>query len=211
MLLPSLVAALALAGSAAGASPTSLPDTPAPAGPAGAAAARPRLEWTVPAAHAGGVLLGMRLAVNVAWPSAYDPTRLDEAREQLRLAFTRPPEFRRDRALIESDGDPWWINGIGHAAFGSEIYGRTRQCGGGPVAALLLTTATSVAWEYGLEAPHKRPSAVDLVWTPLAGALVGEGRFRLHRWLRARNASPWLLFAVDPFGEGERRLLRARC
>jgi hypothetical protein len=52
---------------------------------------------------------------------------------------------------------------------------------------------------------------LDLVWTPVVGGLLGEGRFRLHRWLASRRASPWLLFAVDPFGEGERRLLRTRC
>jgi hypothetical protein len=43
------------------------------------------------------------------------------------------------------------------------------------------------------------------------GGLLGEGRFRLHRWLSARRASPWLLFAVDPLGESERRFLRTRC
>lgn len=200
------VAAALLVAAPAGA-PAAVPPAPGE----GAAAATPAASWAVPAAHAGGVLLGMRLAVSAAWPEGYDPTRFRSEREHLRLAFTRPPEFRRDRALLESDGDPWWHNAFAHAAFGSEIYGRTRQCGGGPVAGLLAAAATSIAWEYGLEAPHKRPSAVDLVWTPLVGALVGEGRFRLHRWLRARGGSPWLLLAVDPLGEGERRLLRTRC
>ena len=190
-LLPTLAAALLAAAAA----------DPAPA-PA---------DWRVPAAHAGGFLLGMRLTVSLAWPSAYDPTRLDDQRDQLRLAFTRPPEFHADRPLLESDGDPAWLNGFGHALFGSEIYGRTRQCGGGPAAAFLATAAASAVWEYGLEAPYKRPSAVDLVWTPLAGALLGEGRFRLHRWLRSRDAAGWLLFVVDPLGEGERRLLGTKC
>lgn len=192
--------------------------TPAPLGPElGAADASTggreseAAVWTVPAAHAGGFLLGMRLTVSLAWPSAYDPTRWREERDQLRLAFTRPPEFDPHRPLLEADGDPWWLNGFGHAYFGSEIYGRTRQCGWGPLAAVLATTATSVAWEYGLEAPYKRPSAVDLVWTPLAGALLGEGRFRLHRWLRTRNAATWLLFVTDPLGESERRILGTRC
>ncbi|HSM93537.1 MAG TPA: DUF3943 domain-containing protein [Anaeromyxobacteraceae bacterium] len=191
---------------------TAAPESPPAAAPTAAEAAPqggPR--WTVPAAHAGGFLLGMRLTVSVAWPSAYDPTRWREERDQLRLAFTRPPELDPHRRLLESDGDPWWLNGFGHAYFGAEIYGRTRQCGWGPLAAVLATAATSVAWEYGLEAPYKRPSAVDLVWTPLAGALLGEGRYRLHRWLARRGASPWLLIVVDPLGEGERRLLHTGC
>jgi hypothetical protein len=161
--------------------------------------------------HAGGVLLGMRLSAGLIWPKAYDPTRIEEERGQLRLAYTRPPELRSDRSLLESDGDPAWLNTIGHGLFGSEIYGRTRQCGHGPLAAFLATTAASVVWEYGLEAPHKRPSAIDLVWTPLVGGVLGEGRFRFHRWLKARGSAPWLLFLVDPLGEGERRIARSRC
>lgn len=173
--------------------------------------APPAPAWRVPAAHAGGLLVGMRVAVGVLWPEAYDPTRFRLESEQLRLAYTRPPELLADRNLLESDGDPWWLNGFGHGLFGSEIYGRTRQCGHAPLAAFLAAAAVSVAWEYGLEAPHKRPSAIDLVWTPVAGGLLGEGRFRLHRWLKARGSAAWLLFAVDPLGESERRLLGAGC
>jgi hypothetical protein len=190
--------ALALLLVAAGGAPPD-PASPEPPG------------WSVPAAHAGGVLLGMRLAVGVAWPDAYDPTRLEREKAQLRLAYTRPPELRSGRSLLESDGDPWWLTGFGHGIVGSEIYGRTRQCGRGPLAALLATAAVSVVWEYGLEAPHKRPSAIDLVWTPLVGGLLGEGRFRLHRWLEARGSATWLLFAVDPLGESERRFAGSRC
>jgi hypothetical protein len=170
-----------------------------------------RTSWAVPAAHAGGFLLGMRISVGVLWPEAYDPTRLAAEGRQLRLAYTRPPELRSGGSLLESDGDPAWVNAIGHGVFGAEIYGRTRSCGHGAVAALLTTVAASTAWEYALEAPHKRPSAIDLAWTPLVGGLLGEGRFRLHRWLSARRSAPWLLFAVDPLGEAERRALRTRC
>jgi Domain of unknown function (DUF3943) len=166
--------------------------------------------WRVPAAHAAGVLLGMRLAVSVAWPDAYDPTRLGSEGTQLRLAYTRPPELRGGNPLT-SDGDPVWLNGIAHALFGSEVYGRTRQCGHGPLAGLLAAASASVAWEYGLEAPYKRPSAIDLVWTPFVGALVGEGRFRLWRWLETRGAGWGWRVAVDPLGEFERGVLRTRC
>ncbi len=167
--------------------------------------------WRVPVAHAAGVLAGMRIAVGLAWPSSYDPSRFADEGRQLRLAYTQPPEFQRGRGLLASDGDPTWINAVAHGLFGSEVYARTRQCGHGALAAFLTTAAASVVWEYGLEAPYKRPSAIDLVWTPLVGGAIGEGRFRLHRWLRARNSSPWLLFVVDPFGEAERRVLGTGC
>src|SRR5512138_950497 len=180
------------------------PEAAAPSAPS-------RPSWTVPAAHAGGILLGMRISVGVLWPETYDPTRFRAEAEQLRLAYGRPPELRSGRSLLESDGDPWWLNGFGHGLFGSEVYGRTRQCGHGPAAAFLAAAALSVAWEYGLEAPPKRPSAIDLVWTPVFGGLLGEGRYRLHRWLKARGSAGWLLFAVDPLGEGERRVVGTRC
>jgi len=100
-----------------------------------------------------------------------------------------------------------------HGAFGSEVYLRSRQCGHGALAALAGTAVVSTLWEYAVEAPYKRPSAIDLVWTPLAGGLVlGEGRFRLYQWLAAggsiRRALRW---AVDPLGEFERGALRTRC
>jgi len=157
------------------------------------------------------VLAGMRISASLLWPEAYDPTRFRAEGAQLRLAFTRPPELRAGRALLESDGDPWWLNGIGHGLFGSEIYGRARQCGRGPLAAFVTTAAVAALWEYGVEAPYKRPSAVDLVWTPLIGGALGEGRYRLHRWLASRGSARWLLFALDPLGESERRGLGTGC
>lgn len=172
--------------------------------------APPEPSWRVPVAHAGGILLGMRATASLAWPDAYDPTRFGSEAKQLRLAYTRPPELHRGN-LLTSDGDPAWINGVGHALFGAEVYGRARQCGHGALAGVVAATSASVAWEYALEAPYKRPSAVDLVWTPVVGAIVGEGRFQLRRWLEARGAAGWWLVAVDPLGEFERRVLRTSC
>lgn len=73
-----------------------------------------------------------------------------------------------------------------------------------PASALLL----AVALLAGGEPP---PAADKRGATPVVGGLLGEGRFRLHRWLSVRGASPWLLFALDPLGESERRFLRTRC
>ena len=98
----------------------------------------------------------------LAWPEAYDPLPLSHSGHQFRQAYNQGPEFRRDRWLLESDGDPWAINVIGHGLFGAEVYGRVRQCGGGPWQALAFAAGTSVVWEYGIESWSKRPSAVDL-------------------------------------------------
>jgi hypothetical protein len=202
-----VVAAAALPAET-GALPTAAPAIVTSAPPADEA------HYAVPLAHAAGVLVGMRLGVSLLWPEAYDPFPLERSAERYRLAFTTAPDFRRDRRLLESDGDPWSINVIGHGLFGAEIYGRVRQCGGSFAAALAFTAGTSALWEYGLEATSKQPSAIDLVLTPALGAALGEGRVRLQRWLRGRPHGALrraLEIVIDPLGEGERGILGSKC
>jgi hypothetical protein len=156
----------------------------------------------------------MRVGLSLIWPGPYDPLPLSRSTAQFARAYGEPPELRRDRALLESDGDPWPINVVGHGLFGGEAYGRVRQCGGGPLAASLFTAGASAFWEYGLEAFHKRPSAVDLVLTPALGAALGESRFRLQRWLRTRPRTALrraVEVLIDPLGEAERAWLGTRC
>jgi len=211
-----LIAALALGGwlgatagdpgSAATPSPTTIV-APVPA---------PDLtpSWTVPILHSAGLLAGMRLGLSVIWPAAYDPLPLGRSARQFSSAYRQPPEFQGNRVLFESDGDPWAINIVGHGLFGAEVYGRVRQCGGGPWQALAFAAGTSAVWEYGVESFNKRPSGIDLVATPLIGAALGEARYRAQRWLRHRPRSFWRRvgeIVIDPLGETERGLLRTRC
>lgn len=170
--------------------------------------------WTVPVAHTLGLLAGMRLTLSVAWPDAYDPFPLSRSAHQFRQAYNQGPDFRRDRPLLESDGDPWTINIIGHGLFGAEIYGRVRRCGGGVLSSLAFTAGTSVVWEYGIESWSKRPSGIDLVATPVIGMALGEARYQAQRWLRGRPRGFWRRLGeivIDPLGEGERGILKTRC
>ncbi|MDC0712794.1 DUF3943 domain-containing protein [Stigmatella sp. ncwal1] len=172
--------------------------------------------WLVPAAHAAGLMAAMRTSLSLLWPRDFDPSRFRENFRQLRLSYSRPPLFDADQRALEWDGDRWLINTVGHGLFGAEVYARSRQCGHGPGPSLLATTLASTAWEYGVEAFHKQPSAQDLLWTPLVGALLGEGRFQLHRRVRDGGLTPGptrtlLLFLLDPLGEAERRALGTRC
>jgi hypothetical protein len=174
----------------------------------------PETSWTVPIVHAAGLLAGMRLVLSVAWPDAYDPFPLSRSSRQFGRAYTEGPEFRRDRALLESDGDPWTINVIGHGLFGAELYGRVRQCGGRPWQAFAFAAGTSALWEYGIESFNKRPSAIDLVSTPIIGTVLGEGRVQLQRVLRRRPRGFWRALGelvVDPLGSTERLALHTRC
>lgn len=170
--------------------------------------------WSVPLVHTAGLLVGMRLALSIAWPAAYDPLPFDRSGRQFARAYQQAPDFRRGRFILESDGDPWAINVIGHGLFGSEVYGRVRQCGSGALAALAFTAAASAVWEFGVESFNKQPSAIDLVSTPLIGAVLGEARFALQRWLRGRPRSAWRRLGeilIDPLGEAERGVVGTRC
>lgn len=173
-----------------------------------------RTRWGVPLTHTAGLFIGMRVGLSVLWPRAYDPSRLDASAQHLASAYTRPPHFRRGAPLLESDGDPWLLNTVGHGLFGAEVYGRFRQCGHSPGAAFLAATTASAAWEYGPEALHQRPSAIDLLWTPVAGALLGELRHTALRALAGARPGPVravLRAVVDPLGTLERDLLGACC
>lgn len=207
----------AVAGPQPAAPGTVAPGTPAPPGPPVQASTltEPWPEqavYGVPLAHTGAVLVGMRVSLSLIWTDAYNPFPLSRSLAQLQRAYTEPPELRRDRNLLESDGDPWPINVLGHGLFGAEVYGRFRRCGSGIVASAGFAAATSAFWELGPEALHKRPSAVDLVVTPVLGAALGEARYQLQRWLRGRPGG-WraLGVVVDPLGSAERAWLGTRC
>lgn len=178
----------------------------------GAAAQTPErpheTSWLVPTLHGAGLLLGQRAAAMLIWQHAFSLEDGDRNLEHLRVAYTQPPVFDPDRRLFEWDGDRWEINFFGHGLMGSELYLRARQCGHGFAASLAFTAVSSAVWEYGVEVWNSRPSANDLVWTPLGGALIGELRF--VTWEMAgslpRAARGIVRAVVDPFGELERAL-----
>lgn len=162
--------------------------------------------WLVPALHGVGLLTAQRAGAMLLWQHAFSLEDGDRNLRSLRMAYTEPPKFDASRRFFEWDGDRWQINLVGHGLMGSELYLRARQCGHGALPSIAFTAAASALWEYGVEVYNARPSANDLVWTPLGGALIGELRFvtwgaagRLPRgWRTVVRA------IVDPFGELER-------
>lgn len=189
---------LALGAAASGASPTradEAADTPP--------------NWAVPSVHTTALFVTLRLGEAYLYPSPFAETDLSVIGRHYREAYTRPPVFDSDAPAFEWDGDPWPINVIGHGLLGSELYFRPRRCGFTPLAALAYAAGATVVWEYAFEASGVRPSALDLVYTPLAGLLLGEARYWGYR--AADSAADPTLRAVlrtvfDPFGEMERTL-----
>jgi hypothetical protein len=167
-----------------------------------------RTSWLVPTLHGVGLLAAQRVGAMLLWRRAFSLEDGDRNLRYLRMAYTQAPTFDPSRRWFEWDGDQWSINFVGHGLMGSELYLRARQCGHDPLPALAFTAAASVVWEYGVEVYNARPSANDLLWTPLGGALLGELRF--VTWELAarlpRGARRALRVLVDPFGELERAL-----
>lgn len=176
----------------------------------GNAEGRPALlepSWSVPAVHALGLMTTMRVTEAVLWPDPFADTRLDRIGGRYEAAFTRPPVWDSRERPFEWDGDPWIINVVGHGLFGSELYLRARMCRHDVGFAVAFAAASSAVWEYGFEANGVRPSALDLMYTPVAGLLLGELRLWLWR-IGTKSPDPgWgrvLSWVVDPLGEIER-------
>lgn len=159
----------------------------------------------VPAVHGLALMSVMRGVETVLWPQPFaEPKYFGAHYEE---AFTKPPIFDTKKPFMQWDGDPWAVNTIGHGLFGSELYMRARQCRFGWAGSLAFAAATSAVWEYGFEGNGVRPSALDLVYTPLMGAALGEARYFIHQlaghW-EGKTLRTVVRGVVDPLGEIER-------
>lgn len=178
-----------------------LTETPAAEAPSPASKQNATPDIVVPAVHSLALMTVMRGTESYLWPDPFSKPRYFAARYE--EAFTMPPKLDLSRPVMQWDGDNLLINVVGHGLFGSELYLRARQCRWGALGSLAFAAATSALWEYAFEANGVRPSAQDLVFTPLAGIALGEVRFLVHR---AARSAPVVRWVVDPFGEIERAL-----
>jgi hypothetical protein len=155
--------------------------------------------------HALGLLTVQRIGEAYLYPQPF--AELHTWPQHYRDSFTLPPIFDPHKPAFRWDGDPVVINVVGHGLMGSELYLRARQCHLGRAGSLAFAAASTVAWEYLFEGNGVRPSTQDLVYTPLAGLVLGEARYL--GWSAAgaigQPVVRGILRAVlDPFGEIER-------
>jgi hypothetical protein len=164
-----------------------------------------RADLVVPVLHSLALMTVMRGVETVLWPQPFaEPQYFAGHYEE---AYTQPPKFDSSQSFMRWDGDPLFINAVGHGVFGSELYLRARQCRLGWAGSLAFAAGASAVWEYGFEANGVRPSAQDLIYTPLAGFALGEARYAIHRLaggLGSPAARQIIRAAVDPLGELER-------
>lgn len=121
----------------------------------------------------------------------------------------RMEQFQRSwsEAPVVDDGDPWTTNYVGHPFMGSFLYVCARRNHHTPEMALLSTTVMSTTWEYAIESWFEQPSVPDLIVTPTAGILLGEGRWQARQALLSEGTPGFWgqlgLFLADPITEAE--------
>lgn len=107
------------------------------------------------------------------------------------------------------DKDDMWINYIGHPYFGAIYYLQPRMAGFAWSESVFFSfIASSLFWEYGVEGFAEIPSWQDLVITPAIGSLVGEGFYRIIRYIQSNDnklfGQWWLgktiIWILDPIG-----------
>lgn len=139
----------------------------------------------------------------------------DDATNWNRAYYQKTPPWKRWHEYVcvkgpEWDSDSPIFNSLLHPYAGAVYFMSARSCGFSFWGSLIFSTVISnVMWEFGIEACMERPSYQDLFITPLIGSVVGEGFFRIKRYLVANDyrllGSPVLgnvvAFIVDPVNE----------
>ena len=104
--------------------------------------------------------------------------------------------YRISHAPIWHDGDNWETNYLGHAIMGSDQYLMARNCGWSWYSSIVFNTFGSFLWEYVTEGVFERPSAIDLVTTPILGSLLGEARYQLFRLVHRKLGKKWYAYVL---------------
>ena len=132
---------------------------------------RPATGWA--AAHSG-IFLGLQLGALLVNPPDLWPSGRVPDPEQFERSWTRPPTW--------DDGDWWVTNYVGHPLMGAYLYVFARRTDHSIFGSFVLSTVSSLTWEYLIEAWWEQPSWTDLLVTSTTGALIGEGMW----WVRQR-------------------------
>ncbi len=132
----------------------------------------------------GGVELGGMVVLTLLpkeitkWEDDY----IDDAKDNLISAWTRPPVW---------DKDDWVINYIGHPYAGSIYYNAIRSQDATIFESFMFSTVQSAIWEYVIEGIAEQPSIQDLIVTPVAGAIIGEFTHKATLNMRKNGFGFW--------------------
>lgn len=184
----------------------------APEGPPTCESLKKPIRYAAPVARILLLDSAMYAGLVILWPDSFSPRA--GSVEQFGQAWSKRPYMNSNRYFLQLDDDPWVINGVLHPIYGSEVYMSARTMGHSGLVAFLYAMGASLTWEYLVEGWFHRPSAIDLAWTPFAGAVLGELRFQLVRLLLRSGMHKVprtiLVTTLDPLGQLERLMLGCR-
>jgi len=114
--------------------------------------------------------------------------------KHIEQTFTLPPQMEEDH---------WTFNYLVHPYMGSLTYLASRNRGGKPAPSLFFSTINSAMYEYFVASSIQRPSLNDMIITPLAGMLLGEGLFAIKKQLLRDSYlniyEKCLITIIDPY------------
>jgi hypothetical protein len=108
------------------------------------------------------------------------------------------------------DKDDFFLNYVTHPYSGAIYYMGARSAGANIYYSFLFSTLLSTFfWEYGIEAFAEIPSKQDLIITPVAGSIFGEGFYLVKRHIVANDGKllsskvfgSTISFIIDPLTE----------
>lgn len=107
------------------------------------------------------------------------------------------------------DSDEAWLNYVAHPYFGAVYYMQPRMAGYSWASGVAFSfVASNLFWEYGIEGFAEIPSWQDIIITPAVGSILGEGFYRLTRYIQMNDNKlfgQWWLgkligWVLDPLG-----------
>lgn len=139
----------------------------------------------------------------------------EDATSWNRAELRNTPFYKRWYNHVFKDGFEWdsdnpVFNLVLHPYAGAAYFMAARSCGLSFWGSLLYSAGIStIGWELGIEAANERPSIQDIFITPLVGSAIGEGFYRLKRYIVSSDyhlfGSPVLgnvvAFLIDPVNE----------
>lgn len=108
------------------------------------------------------------------------------------------------------DEDDLWLNYVAHPYVGAIYYMGARSAGANAMESFAYSFMLSTFfWEYGIESFAEIPSIQDLIVTPVAGAVLGEGFYMAKRHIIENDYQLWeseflgkgAIFLMDPITE----------
>lgn len=139
----------------------------------------------------------------------------EDATSWNRAEIQKDPWYTRWYNNVIKEGPAWdkdnpIFNYVLHPYAGAVYFMAARTCGFNFYQSLLYSACIStIGWEFGIEACMERPSIQDIFVTPLVGSLIGEGFYRLKRYIVHHDyhlfGSPVVgnivAFLIDPVNE----------